>query len=74
MAFILFLLLIQDKGVINCWVIPRSFSQTEPLYFGGTGTRMDLVPAHDHLKYLLKIRIAIDSISKLLEKCYSVYI
>lgn len=42
MAFILFVLLIQDKGVINYWIIPRSFSLTEPLYFGGTGTRMDL--------------------------------
>lgn len=44
MAFILFVLLIQDKGVINYWIIPRSFSLTEPLYFGGTGTRMDLFP------------------------------
>lgn len=62
-------------------IIPRSFSQTEPLinYFGGTGTRIDLVPVFctlnlplflkvDHLEYLFKIRIATDSVSRLLER------
>lgn len=57
MAFILFVLLIQDKGVINCWIIPRSFSQTEPLYFGGTGRRMDLVPAFCILNLPLFIKV-----------------
>lgn len=57
MIFILSVLLIQDKGVINCWIIPRSFSQTEPLYFGGTGCRMDSVPAFCILNLPLLIKV-----------------
>lgn len=31
-AFILFAVLIQDKDIIRSWIIPRTFSQTEPLF------------------------------------------
>lgn len=63
----IFVLLIQDKGVLRSWVIPSPFSQTEPLFdnYNGTGTRIDMIPAFctlnlplllsvDHLEHLLK--------------------
>lgn len=79
-AFI-FVLHIQDKGVIGSWIIPRPFPQTQPLsdYFSGTGTRTGVIPASctfslplllrvDHLECLLKATTANDSISKVLEQ------
>lgn len=83
----IFVFLIQDEDVIKSWIIPRSFSQTEPLfnYFNGTGTRIDWVPASctlnlpsflkvGHPEYLLKIRVVIPFPSYLKKKCYSAYV